>query len=1753
MNRKIQFSLVATTAIAAVLSNPAYAQQSRPDGGSSVSDLENPTYDANTSLGVVTGDNLGNHIADGELNMNGFAIFNMGDPVDPMDGVSLQYLQDYVTANGDNLGNHTATTVLNMGGFAITQLPAPTGPTHAANRAYVDTAVAGAGDDLGNHTATESLDMNGHRITRLDDPENGRDAVPFSFLEQYVTDNGDHLGNHIATQDLDMKDFKVLNVMDPTEDKDATNKLYVDGLISGIDDSIDDLEAIEIIAGTGLTGGGDLTQNRTISFSTTWGDNRYALRSRAVNAGTGLTGGGNLAANRTISLNLSYGDNRWINRTANATISGTKTFTGPVIVNTPTINNHAANKAYVDSTANSAIDSLIAGDGLTKTGRTFAVDNTVVRTSGNQVINGAKTFSQIRHFADSNVANGSARFGRSTSQYIDFHGGSSGNFITSVSSQANNKALHLRLQNGALTHNFTFLSDGRIANVATPTAASDAANKAYVDAAAANAVGTTYTSGTGLDLTGTQFSFDTTFGDERYAEHVDVTGASNYDSVLGGTTASGARTFHHSMGGAPADAPTTEQQVGIRLGSPWGRTDVAFPNNDDVNRGFFRTGNSVNWAEIVSSENIGSFVAANETTYTAGTGLTLTGGQFQFNTAWGDGRYALRGRSLTAGDGLTGGGTLAANRTFSVDGSVVRTSRSIATGTGLSGGGNLSANRTFSVDNTVFRTGLAVAGNLRFASANGRGLRFFDNDNYKIYMSSIGDSTWGGRLDSASDYNMYFRMAGGTSRGFVFKNANNAIFQISGNGTAYANGGYRSSGDTGWFNQTHGGGWYMQDSTWIRTYNDKNIFTGGQLRADAGVMVGSTLSIGSNGRLNAANRQIINVATPTAGTHAANKSYVDARLSAQPDADTTYTAGTGLVESSQVFSFDISWGDARYAQRGRVLTAGDGLTGGGNLASNRTFAVDSSVVRTSRAVSAGTGLSGGGNLGANRTISFNTSWGDGRYALRGRNIAAGTGLSGGGNLAANRTLSFNTTWGDTRYSQHGMLAGGTYDSQMGGTTTAEAQTFYHSQGSSPSDAPVNAQHVGMRLGSPWGRTDMAFPNDAGGLNRAFFRTGTSTAWSEIVTNDNIGSMIGAGTGLTKSGNTLSFNAAWGDGRYALRGRNLAAGDGLTGGGNLAANRSFAVDSSVVRTARSLTAGTGLTGGGNLGANRTFSVDGSVFRTGAAIAGNLRFAADDGRGMRFWDSDNYKIYMSSQANGTWGGRLDAATDYNMYFRMAGGNRGFVFKNGNNPVFQIDGNGQLHGANGRIQTPDAFVTTNSSGVRMVSGNYGAFWHQNGSHLYLMMTNSGNQYGSYNGLRPFYVSLADGKVNMRQGLDMGGGRINNVATPAAATDVANKAYVDSQSGPSYAAGTGISISGTTVSFNTAWGDGRYALRGRTIGTGSGLTGGGNLAANRTLSVDGTVIRTTGNQSMSGVKTLTGELRILHNSSAPSTKMRLGRSTSQYMTFHGSATGNFMTGVSPSGNNKPIILRPQSGGVSHNFIFSTNGRISGVATPAAATDVANKAYVDSQAGSTYAAGTGISISGTTVSFNTSWGDGRYALRGRTIGTGLGLTGGGNLTANRQISLRPEYQRHQAQTNAVGLLAYNGHNRTAGQLYGGGTNPASTVRLNYDGSLYATRFYSTAYYYFSDRTLKKDIETIDAETGMGIVRDLRPVSYAWRQNDQKALGVIAQEVEEIIPTAVTTNEEGLKAVDYIQMIAPMLAAIQELDERVQVLEAAAN
>lgn len=51
-------------------------------------------------------------------------------------------------------------------------------------------------------------------------------------------------------------------------------------------------------------------------------------------------------------------------------------------------------------------------------------------------------------------------------------------------------------------------------------------------------------------------------------------------------------------------------------------------------------------------------------------------------------------------------------------------------------------------------------------------------------------------------------------------------------GTTYASNWFRSQGTTGWYSETYGGGWRMTDTTRLRAYNGKNIYTAGSVRAD---------------------------------------------------------------------------------------------------------------------------------------------------------------------------------------------------------------------------------------------------------------------------------------------------------------------------------------------------------------------------------------------------------------------------------------------------------------------------------------------------------------------------------------------------------------------------------------------------------------------------------------------------------------------------------------------------------------------------------------------------------------------------------------------------------------------------------------------------------------------------------------------------------------------------------------------------------
>ena len=72
---------------------------------------------------------------------------------------------------------------------------------------------------------------------------------------------------------------------------------------------------------------------------------------------------------------------------------------------------------------------------------------------------------------------------------------------------------------------------------------------------------------------------------------------------------------------------------------------------------------------------------------------------------------------------------------------------------------------------------------------------------------------------------------------------------------------------------------------------------------------------------------------------------------------------------------------------------------------------------------------------------------------------------------------------------------------------------------------------------------------------------------------------------------------------------------------------------------------------------------------------------------------------------------------------------------------------------IYSKGEIISSNIDAFRAISGDYGAIIRNDGEHLYFLLTNSKDQYGSYNSLRPLYINLATGLVKMQQGLQIGG----------------------------------------------------------------------------------------------------------------------------------------------------------------------------------------------------------------------------------------------------------------------------------------------------------------------------------------------------------------------------------------------------------------
>jgi hypothetical protein len=87
-----------------------------------------------------------------------------------------------------------------------------------------------------------------------------------------------------------------------------------------------------------------------------------------------------------------------------------------------------------------------------------------------------------------------------------------------------------------------------------------------------------------------------------------------------------------------------------------------------------------------------------------------------------------------------------------------------------------------------------------------------------------------------------------------------------------------------------------------------------------------------------------------------------------------------------------------------------------------------------------------------------------------------------------------------------------------------------------------------------------------------------------------------------------------------------------------------------------------------------------------------------------------------------------------------------------------------------------------------------------------------------------------------------------------------------------------------------------------------------------------------------------------------------------------------------------------------------------------------------------------------------------------------------------------------------------------------------------------------SDISLKYNIGDITG--AMSIIDSIRPVEFRWKENDKKSYGLIAQEIEKVLPDLVSKNDDtNLKSVSYVQLIPFLLEAIKELKNEVDILK----
>ena len=86
-----------------------------------------------------------------------------------------------------------------------------------------------------------------------------------------------------------------------------------------------------------------------------------------------------------------------------------------------------------------------------------------------------------------------------------------------------------------------------------------------------------------------------------------------------------------------------------------------------------------------------------------------------------------------------------------------------------------------------------------------------------------------------------------------------------------------------------------------------------------------------------------------------------------------------------------------------------------------------------------------------------------------------------------------------------------------------------------------------------------------------------------------------------------------------------------------------------------------------------------------------------------------------------------------------------------------------------------------------------------------------------------------------------------------------------------------------------------------------------------------------------------------------------------------------------------------------------------------------------------------------------------------------------------------------------------------------------------------------SDLKLKSNVKQI--ENPIETVKKIDGVTFNWKEDNQASMGVIAQNVEKVIPELISKDEDDVKSVNYSGLIGLLIETVKEQQKQIDELK----